>query len=193
MEVNVYGGDFNLQEKDYQDVGEIIDIIEEDGFVVTKIIADEIDITYFSAEDLEKIKPIKKLDILTKEAKNLVLEGVSEARKYLPKLIDGIEDIITAFSQGNEGEANNLLSQALEGFNWLNSLLSSLGVLDLKELDINSENLIDNINDWQTYLEELMSAMQNQDTILISDILEYEIKPILQKYLNLVVKIDDRI
>ncbi|MDI3547002.1 MAG: hypothetical protein PWR10_654 [Halanaerobiales bacterium] len=186
MRVTIYGADIELEKANYENIGDVIDAIEVAGFVVTEVIADGENITGFTEEELEKIKPIEELKIISKNVKDLTRDTLVEAENYILQFISGVEEIINKFNQGREAESFKLLSQGLEGLEWLNTLLGSL--ISMGEVDSTKEF----INNWQGTMEELLDAMERQDIVLLNDILEYELVPVLEDYLELVKEVKEQ-
>ena len=186
MEITIHGLDIDKENNDFNTIGDVFDIIEENNSVIMKVIADEKDITNYSNNEIKALYPIDKLEVYAKNTKELINESLSTAEEYLPKLISGIDEIIDKFSKGSDWEGYKMLSESLEGFQWLNSLL-----MNLKSVDIDEKKLEKFITDWQKNLQKLQNAMENQDLILISDLLEYELLPILKNYLELIQEIND--
>ncbi|OCL27633.1 hypothetical protein U472_03530 [Orenia metallireducens] len=186
MKITVFGVDIDLKETEYKNVGDIIDTIESQGAIVVEVIADEEDITNFSAAELEAIMPIKDLKIIAKSKKDLIIDSLEEVENYIPRLIEGIDNIVKLFTQGNEPEGYQLLMQLFEGIEWLNMLLGHMEKdMQINEMMFNIINKAEFVDQWQNSIEELLSAMENQDTIFLSDILEYEVTPVLKDYFNL--------
>jgi hypothetical protein len=189
MEVTTYGVDVEIEDStENKTVGKIIDELEEQGAVVMKAIADGQEITNFNEDQLEEIKPIEQLELVAKDMKELINEGFEEAESYLPRLISGIDEIINNFSQGNYNESYQLLEKALEGFEWLNLLFSNFEHLPEEKKE--KVDLEENLTNWKTALTELLKAVENQDTVLINDLLEYELVPILEEQLEKIKEIN---
>ena len=65
MKVEIYGIDFELETEGYT-VDELIEIINNKGYVVLDIIADGRDISNMSDSEIEALMPIKVLEINAK-------------------------------------------------------------------------------------------------------------------------------
>lgn len=101
----------------------------------------------------------------------LIHENIEFLQGYLPKLIRAIDELTESFSNNLEKNAIKILPEIIEGLAWaVNSMASLERVGTVKDIDINSLN---------SFLNEIQQAMENDDYILVSDLFEYEIKPIL--------------
>lgn len=103
----------------------------------------------------------------------LVDETIEEINIYLPKMIRGIEEFIECAVQLREQDAKKYLSGILEGLEWIVQAVHLTnkykpGIMDEKEL--------------MEKLPEFLDACENNDYTLMSDILDYEIKPVLEKW-----------
>lgn len=95
------------------------------------------------------------------------------AQEYIAKLEPGLNTSIEFFREGEDAQALNILNNALEGISWL---------LDTFEVtkDIQSEKIED--YGIKSKLEEMEVALNDIDYIMLSDLIEYEIIPIVQKW-----------
>ncbi|WP_018249190.1 hypothetical protein [Orenia marismortui] len=195
MKTTIHGIDINLDDREYKTLGDIIDEIEANDGVVLRVIADGEDLSALSELELGEINPIEKLDIEAIKIEKLIVDSLSEAEEYIPKLMLGIDDIVNEFNRGNENQAFELLEQALEGFNWLNNAInafvSNFSKYEIPNFDMKKLNNI--IDAWQENLKELLTAIENQDIVLIADILEYELRPILNSYLSVIKEVNEEL
>lgn len=105
----------------------------------------------------------------------LIIETIESMENYLPKLIKALEEMAEHFQNGAQNEAIHQLPTAFEGIEWIVSAINGLRnngyFIDLEVLTLNK------------FLIEVEDALKNQDYILLADLLEYEIKPILEEWL----------
>ncbi|WCN38139.1 hypothetical protein [Aneurinibacillus uraniidurans] len=99
------------------------------------------------------------------------IEVLETAQEYMVKLCQGIETAGEYLMAGNEGEALNYVVQIIEGLQWL------LEVIVLTQ-DAQKESI--DITEMLAYFHEAREALENQDYILLSDLLSYEVAPILE-------------
>ena len=45
----------------------------------------------------------------------------------------------------------------------------------------------------KTILKETVQALENEDTVLLADILEYDLKPLVSKFLPFILKIEEKL
>lgn len=94
---------------------------------------------------------------------------------YLNKLENGIEDIIEKYQAGDEGQGNRMMIQVIDSMAWIIEGISSTREIQEEKIDV------DKINE---HLKEIITAFENRDYILLGDLLEYEINPIIDDWKN---------
>ncbi|QXM05173.1 hypothetical protein [Crassaminicella indica] len=110
-----------------------------------------------------------------KEQEILVKETTEELNTYLPKMINGIENFVEYVMQSKEQDAQKLLPVIFEGLEWIAQAIYLKN--RIKQGTMKEQELVEK-------LPLLIDAYENRDFILISDILDYEIKPILEKWIH---------
>lgn len=95
-----------------------------------------------------------------------VLELKDSLVEYLSKVNDNIPNIVENFRVGKDQEAYQQMTLLMEGLAWISDAVHltrefhQVAVLEIKKM-----------------IEELHEALENSDTVLIADLLEYEINP----------------
>lgn len=97
-----------------------------------------------------------------------ITEILEETFEYIDRLINGINTVMNGYRSGNEGKAHELMVHVIDGFSWV------LEVINATKL---SKNIDITINE---FLEEMIIAYKNLDYVLLCDLLEYEIIPVLE-------------
>lgn len=100
-------------------------------------------------------------------------ETVITACFYIKRFIEGVKKTVQLFRQGDEKEGLNYIKDVLEGMQWIYDALRL--TKDIHTHTIECEQLY-------PFLEEMASALDNKDYVLLSDLLEYEIMPILYQW-----------
>ncbi|MTI59271.1 MAG: hypothetical protein FH762_04635 [Firmicutes bacterium] len=180
MEVTVHGIDIELAGKE-SSIGEIFDEIQSQGSVVYRVIADGEDISNFSEEEFKELGKIGHLEIIAKDVKELTLETIKEAEEFIPKLIDRIEKFIARINDGTETARFIMIQQLLDTLDWLNTLLENIGSA-VGERGTNDLNQKSFFAKWKDTIASLAEGIERKDLVLISDILEYELIPVLEDY-----------
>ncbi len=108
-------------------------------------------------------------------SESLMLETLETLQDYTKKMIQGIDNFIKYISKGKEGDALQILSDIMLGLDWI--VQAAVLTRPIQKEILNEQDLLKQI-------AELIDAYENKDFVLVSDILDYEIKPILEKWVN---------
>ena len=101
------------------------------------------------------------------------LEVLITAYEYMQKLYGGIQEAVECYRINDNAAGTNLTVQITEGLQWLTEALQ--GTLDIQKETVQ----IDEIND---LLAEILEALENEDTVLLADLFEYELLEKLQEW-----------
>lgn len=108
------------------------------------------------------------------ERKKLMLETLETAQEYLGQMIEGTGTISEYIQSGREDKALDLCVELIDGLKWM------LDVLVLtKPIQEELGEAVD-ISPFGDLLRQLLEAFSNKDYVYISDLLEYEIRPVLE-------------
>lgn len=108
-----------------------------------------------------------------KDLQNQQFEVLLTVNEYIKRLIIGIEQNIVLIRGSGIDECGDNLADIFDGLQWIYDALKLTSSVQSEEIDIEE---IDG------FLEEMLEAFQNEDFILMSDLFEYEILPILNKW-----------
>lgn len=103
------------------------------------------------------------------------LEAIVTASEYIKNLIKAIKDMSEMMYSGNEAEGMNVISQVVDGLDYINKVVY---------LTDNVFGRIENIDGLNEYLDEIVNAIEGEDYILVGDLFNYEVKPILEEVEN---------
>ena len=130
---------------------------------------------------------IKTLEIEVSTLSDVIDKNIENADAYLIRLIPGIEKSVELFRTGNEQEANQFFINIIDGIDWLSQVLDMIlaakaispdSVFDGKSIQDRRASLVD-------FTQQMVDANKNKDWILLADVLEYEILPYYQEWLDL--------
>jgi hypothetical protein len=111
----------------------------------------------------------------------LIEDTFNTCKEYLPRLISAVGSIPGALQSNKENEAFDLLPGIFQGLEWVIKIFTEIKKLQYK-IDINPTEL----NEFFAALEE---ALKIKDYVLVSDIFEYEILPVLERWKKTVEKL----
>ena len=104
---------------------------------------------------------------------DIYAEALESAYDYIKKLIVGVEKYLENMNDNKISESVDLLISIIEGLEWEVNALSLIKEKVNIKLDIEESNLI---------FINLSNALENKDYVLITDLFEYEILPMLKKW-----------
>ncbi|PWK16180.1 hypothetical protein [Tumebacillus permanentifrigoris] len=105
----------------------------------------------------------------------LVRETKESLADYLPNLIAACDQVAEKFQTGQEDWVE-LFQAVLEGINWVTGAVQGIrNVESTTLLGLELERVIE-------LLQEVQAAMTNRDYVLFCDLLQYELKTLLQAY-----------
>jgi hypothetical protein len=122
------------------------------------------------------------LEIISTTQEEIIEEIIETSKAYLPRLIDGLQEIVKLFHEGKDQEAVSLFVRAVDGLEWFNSFLKGM---QLANLEIDSKKIIS----YPQIMKNLLNAWERQDFLLVSDIIEYELIPLIEEKFEKVKKI----
>ena len=106
----------------------------------------------------------------------LVKETLESCLDYLPKLIRAVSEIPEMLQSGNEAAGIRLLPPVFDGLQWVMEAIQGMQRNGfLREVDLGS---------LAKHFKELESALEIRDYVLIADLFEYEIEPVLEEWLK---------
>jgi len=109
-----------------------------------------------------------------------VKEVIITCNEYIDKLKKyGILKLINDVQGGNEEEALTLIPVIADGLQWIIEVIEKTKDIQFEKIDTNK--LLGN-------LEEINTALENEDYILMSDIFEFEIFEELNSIQKLLIK-----
>lgn len=106
---------------------------------------------------------------------DIILETLESMKDYVPKLIVASEKIAHDI-QSHDGGWSDTLVAYLEGIAWLTMAINGIQQL-------NQEILAGwDINVLVPLLDQMKSALEQQDFVSLCDLLQFEMQPLLQSY-----------
>ena len=109
------------------------------------------------------------------ELREKQIETLTTLVDYMPRLMRGIEEASQALLEDKQNEAYVLFDQILEGYEWVTQAVSLTNTLHETPIDLKESFRI---------IKELFEALEAKDTITLSDLMQYELLPILEEWQN---------
>jgi hypothetical protein len=138
-------------------------------------------------EDIKKLTPdqvtvdrIGQISFDTQLFQENLAEELDKGGMMLQQVRDSVSDIVGHMLSEEIDVAMNLLKESIDKLLWSFNLLiqaSGIGAVDFGNVACGDGSLKDFMGRFNSTLQELMQAMENNDATLINDFLEYEIEP----------------
>lgn len=142
-----------------------------------------------------QISSSEKVEIVTGTEKEIICDSISETLEYLDRVEEGIPPLALQFQSDPGRGAFEGLRQLYEGLYWLNLLLDNLSS---KFEIIFDDRLIQELpgkehkRKYISILKQLQDAQERGDMVLISDLLEFEIAPMVPVWKEMFQIISER-
>lgn len=108
----------------------------------------------------------------------ILRETIESLIEYIPKMINGCQNTVENLQGGNEAVAVQLLPDIVEGLEWILQALS--GLRD------NGKFLNIELSSLTKHFHEMVNALELRDYVLLADLLDYEIVPVLEDWLLII-------
>ncbi|WP_456273260.1 hypothetical protein [Bacillus sp. AK031] len=110
------------------------------------------------------------------------METIKSIKEYIPKMVNGCKQTVEDLQEGNEANALQLVPHIIEGLDWIVQALAG----------IQKNGLLLNIdfNELNSHLGEMLSSLEINDYVLLADIIDYELVPILNDWLSKVNSVE---
>jgi hypothetical protein len=144
---------------------------------------------------IKQMESGEKVEIITGTVEEIVHDSLSEAFAYLERAEEGIPALAQNFQADPGPESFQGLRQLYEGFYWLSLLLSKLSnnfEIPLDDVIVQGVPVGEHHRRFISILKQLMDSQAKGDMVLISDLLEYEIAPMVPLWKEMFQMIADR-
>lgn len=185
------GNPLDVQLENEKTVGDIFysfeQTCEENEAAVIGIVVDDKNITSDLFDDI-KIKSIDDVNNIefTVVTKNTIKESFATLAKLFDELSAKMENVPVDLQNGKNKEVSESIKNLADSINQFChiSVLATLFPETFKITTINDMNFNDFFADLSSILKDFEGALENNDTVLIGDLSEYEICPRLQSISN---------
>jgi len=129
---------------------------------------------------------VSTLDLKTVTDADLARGILCDAADKVQTLVQALEKGAALFRLAAEDEANHYFAQVLEALRWL--LQTGEGACQVLDVDMAKESspqigdVSDFLKRFQDLLDEMLQVYQEEDYILLADLMEYELLPMVQEW-----------
>jgi hypothetical protein len=133
-------------------------------------------------EILRQMENREKVEIVTGTVSEIARDSIAEAIAYFDRIEAVTHSLVECFQNSPGPEAFDNLRQLLEGFYWLNLLLDKLATsfhIVLDDFVVQGISVGEHLKKFISILKQLIEGQERGDFMLIADLLEYEVIPML--------------
>lgn len=134
------------------------------------------------AELLSQAECREKIEIFTGTMSEIARDAIIDAQEYLDRIAVATPQIAESFQGTPDQEGFQSLRQLYDGMYWLSLLMDKLIAgfqLNLEDVVIRDAPVSEHHQKFISVLKELIESQQKGDSAMISDLLEYEILPLV--------------
>jgi hypothetical protein len=135
------------------------------------------------ARAAEGFENLECLDINTQNVDELVRNTLSSLVDYLPNLLDVLNDCVIYLQGEDEKEGYTILGQLIDGLMMVSSAWKGIS-MTIKLPDHNPDDLMPDITAFNNILNCIVEAQEADDIVRICDLLEFELRPALESWLE---------
>ena len=165
--------------------------LKEKNLVVTKVLVDgkEIPLLQEVVWKERAVSEIEKVEVSSANPRELTIAGVLDSLTILPKINESLREAVRLIQTGSQEKGLNLLAEALEGLNWFNVVIQGvekvLGI-ELSSFSIKGVDLLKKREELVEVLRKALSSFQNRDFVNLGDLIEYELAPQIESWLEVI-------
>lgn len=132
---------------------------------------------------------VSRLDLKTVSDEDLARSILVDASIQVETMVQALEKSAALFRLAAEDEANHYFAQVLEALRWL--LQTGEGACEVLEVDLGGVknpqigDVSDFLKRFQDLLEEMLQVYEEEDYILLADLMEYELLPMVTQWQNI--------
>lgn len=158
---------------------QINEVVAQSSFHFSHLVIDGTEV--FENHDqyiLDHIDEIEAIVVCVKTEQEFIVELMHTAESYIESAEPEILKLVDDFYQSPSNAAWDKLNQLLEAVQWLHQMACSVN--QSIKVPKNWGACMEVITDFQDMLQQLELALENLDSVLTADIIQYELLPLLK-------------
>lgn len=166
--------------------------LENKSIVFSHLIIDGAEV-YVNHEEYIKarINEIETIEIVTRNVKEMIWETMESIHSYLQRAIPALTELVDESYESFSKESWDGINQLAEGMQWILQFMAVTRTAP--QQPANWGEMEKSLQQCETSFAQLLEAVEAKDTILISDILSYEVTPAYESLeKNLAISLDDK-
>lgn len=154
----------------------VSELIEQKDTIFSHLLVDDAEVYEDHEAYINKrINEIMKIEIVTRSTNEMIWETMESVNEYLQRAVPALKELVDNSYDNFTEKTWEGISQLTEGLQWV--LQFKTFTQSAPEQPANWEEFEEKFGACEEHLTPLLEAIEAQDTVLISDILAYEITP----------------
>lgn len=126
------------------------------------------------------INEINTIEVIAIEAKEFINGLLLSGEEYVIRAVPHIKELADQFYNNPTEEDWTTLGELFEGIQWLTTMIETIN--DSIICPTNWNTVTASSTELRDELESLEEALENTDTVLIGDMLQYEVLPVFETF-----------
>ena len=186
----------DLAVKNFENLEQIFNKVMEDGVLEDRVVTDVLindapftEIYPHQAEDIET-RGIESVEIKSVPVKEMAVDITRELYKVVNLMSDGGARVAALFRQADDAEALDMYQDLLDV---VRDFLGMVGSLRDEFALTEHETFRNAADEFSDLFSEMSEVLENEDWILLSDLLEYEFLPAVDRWKKVIAELRDDI
>jgi len=129
------------------------------------------------------VDELESLEVSTREVGKLARSTLNSLLDYLPRMIGGVDECVEMLNGADEKDGHLILGSLIDGLQLVSSAWRGIALfINIK--DRKPGEVMPDMREFADTLGYIVQAQENGDTVQICDLLEFELKPILESWLE---------
>ncbi|WP_010648156.1 hypothetical protein [Oceanobacillus massiliensis] len=166
--------------------------IENKNIVFSHLVIDGVDVYENHVAYIEeRMDSITKIEIITRNMKEMIWETMDSIHVYLKRAIPALNELVDESYENFSRNSWDGIDQLAEGMQWILQFMTFTKTAH--QQPPNWQEIKKSLLQCETSFAQLLEAVEAKDTILITDILSYEVTPAYESLANhLAIALDDK-
>ncbi|MGJ9459593.1 hypothetical protein [Oceanobacillus sp. CF4.6] len=151
-------------------------LLGDKNIVFSHLLIDDVEV-YENHEEYmkEHLIEIETIEIVTRKIKEMIWETMESIHSYLQRAVPALTELVDESYENFSSKSWEGINQLAEGMQWV--LQFTAVTKTAPQQPANWEAIEKSLQQCETSFAQLLEAVEVKDTILISDILSYEVTP----------------
>ena len=140
------------------------------------------------------LENIKRVNLVVEGKLQMSLFALAEAKRMLPEFSVKLSEVSGLLMAGQKNKAMTIFANSLDTWRKIISYLKTVRVaykLDLTNVTYDGKNIEDKNTELLKSLQEIKVALEKEDVVALSDLLEYELISQIDEQVKIIEKIED--